>query len=143
MRSAGRVALIACALLAAGCGDASYRGSWEVVGYKRPTVSALGNLEANTMLGTALAVTASTATVGQDTCVIGDAKRQTLAVRDLEMAYDLSSGELGLPQEMVEMLDLECSEGKLEFGQQLIRVGRDTLMTPWGGIFLLLAKRPS
>jgi hypothetical protein len=143
MTRAARVALLASVLCAAACGDSSYRGSWEVVGYKRPTVSMLGDLEARAVLGARLEVTEASATLGDDTCVIGDSQRQTLAVRDLEMAYDLTRGELGLEQEMVEMVDLQCSEGRLDFGQQLIRVGRDSLMTPWDGIFLLLEKRPS
>jgi hypothetical protein len=141
-------ALAACALAAsagaaAACSDSSYRGSWEVVDYRRPSVSMLGDLEAQAVLGAVLDVTASRATLGQDTCVIEETTRQTLAVRDLEMAYDLARGELGLTEEMVEMVDIRCGEGQLDFGQQLIRVGADSLMTPWGGIFLLLRKRPS
>jgi hypothetical protein len=138
-----RAAVLAGALVAAGCGDASPRGTWEVVGYRRPAVSALGDLEAGMRLGDTLRVTAETATLGDRTCVIAETARQSLAVRDLEMAYDLSRGELGLSQERVDVVDLACSEGQLEYGQQLIRIGRDSLLTPWAGIFLLLEKRPS
>jgi hypothetical protein len=141
--TAPRALLLACALACAACGDANYRGKWEVVGYRRPTVSMLGELEAQTRLGDTLVVTKSTATLGPDTCAIEKAARQTLTVRNLEMAYDLTRGELGLPQESVELLDITCSEGQLEYGQQLIRVGADSLMAPWDGIFLILEKRRS
>jgi hypothetical protein len=134
---------LTCALLASACGDASLRGSWAVVGYKRPVVSALGDLEAQMRLGDTLHVSASEATLGDRTCVIDGTARQSLAVRDLEMAYDLSRGELGLTQERVEVVDLECGEGGLDYGEQLIRVGRDSLLTPWDGIFLLLEKARS
>jgi hypothetical protein len=143
MRTLVYAALLAASLGAAACGDASYRGSWEVVGYRRPAVSMLGDLEAQSTLGATLELTEATATLADDTCVIGEARRQTLAVRNLEMAYDVARGELGLPDEMVEMMDLVCTEGQLDFGQQLIKVGRDSLMTPWDGIFLILEKRPS
>ena len=143
MRRALRVAVLASAALAAACGDSTYRGTWEVVGYKRPTISVLGDMEAQTALGQTLEVTKSTATQGDDTCVIRESQRQTLATRDLEMAYDLTRGELGLSQEMVEMVDIACSEGQLDFGQQLIRIGADSVMAPWEGIFLILEKRRS
>ena len=143
MRRALRGTAVGLVLLAVACGDSTYRGRWEVVGYKRPTISPLGDLEAQVALGRTLEVTKSTATQGEDTCAIREAQRQTLATRDLEMAYDLSRGELGLSQEMVEMVDIVCSEGRLDFGQQLIRIGADSLMAPWEGIFLILEKRPS
>jgi hypothetical protein len=129
------------ALLAAACADASLRGTWEVVGFKRASVSALGDLEAGMRLGDTLRLTAEAATLGEQTCVIAETVRQSLAVRELEMAYDLSRGELGLARERVEVVDLECSDGQLDYGQQLIRIGRDSLLTPWDGIFLLLEKR--
>jgi hypothetical protein len=130
------------ALLAGACGDASVRGTWEVVGFRRAAVSALGDLEAGMRLGDTLRVTADAATLGEQTCVIAETARQSLAVRELEMAYDLSRGELGLAQERVEVVDLECSDGRLDYGEQLVRIGRDSLLTPWAGIFLLLEKRP-
>jgi hypothetical protein len=137
------VAVLAGVACLTACGDAAYRGSWEVVDYRRPAVSILGDLEAQTMLGATLELTGSRATLGPDSCAIAETQRQTLGVRDLEMAYDLARGELGLGDGDVEMLDIACSEGELEFGQQLIRVAPDTLLAPWGGIFLLLEKRPS
>jgi hypothetical protein len=129
------------AVLASACGDASYRGSWEVVGYKRPAVSVLGDIEARGPLGVTLEVGKEAATLAGDSCVIGSAQRQTLTVRNLEMAFDLSRGELGIPQESVEMMDLQCTTGQLEFGQQLIRIAPDSVLTPWRGVFLVLEKR--
>lgn len=129
------------ALAASACGDASYRGSWEVVGYKRPAVSVLGDIEAQGPVGVTLEIGKETATLAGDTCVIGSAQRQTLTVRSLEMAFDLSRGELGIPQESVEMMDLQCATGQLDFGQQLIRVAPDSVLTPWRGVFLVLEKR--
>jgi hypothetical protein len=126
---------------ASGCGDASYRGSWEVVGYERPAVSIIGDLEAQHALGVTFELSKDSAAVGGLGCPIGELRRQTLSVRSVEMAYDLARGELGLPQETVEMVDVTCTEGELDFGQQLIRIAPDSLLTPWRGIFLVLAKR--
>ena len=134
---------LACALAAAACGEGGYRGSWEVVGYRRPAVSIIGDLEAQTMLGATLELTRETATTGDQVCTIAEDQRQTLGVRSIEMAYDLARGELGLEEENVEMFSIECAEGGVEFGKELIRVGRDSLLTPWDGIFLLLEKRRS
>lgn len=130
-------------LLASACGEAPYRGEWEVVDYRRPGVSVLGDLEAQARLGSRLVIGPDSASLDGQSCAIGEFSRQTLAVRSLEMAYDLSSGELRLPQESVEVVDLECVSGGLDFGERLIRPGRDTLLAPWEGIFLLLERRDS
>jgi hypothetical protein len=133
------------ALACAGCGDQAYRGTWQVVGYKRPGMSPLGDPEAQLWAGTTYDLSADRAVVtgmvrGADTCQVAKAQRQTLSVFDVEMTYDLTKGELGLGDRDVEQLDIQCKAGGLPWGEQLIRLSPDSLLTPWNGIFLVLGK---
>jgi hypothetical protein len=134
-----------CAACVAACGDQAYRGSWEVVGYKRPSMSPLGDPEAQLWAGTKYDLSADRAIVtglvrGADTCEVGKAQRQTLSVFDVEMTYDLTKGELGLGNPDVDLLDIQCKAGGLPWGQNLIRVSPDSLLAPWNGIFLVLGR---
>ena len=129
------------ALLLAGCGDGAYRGRWEVVGFRRPQLSVLGDPEAQFWLGAPFELTAERATVGSDTCEVAKAQRQTLSVFDVEMAYNLGKGELGVAGPDVEELDIECRAGDLPWGTTLIKVAPDSLYAPWSGIFLVLQRQ--
>lgn len=132
--------LAAAALGVTACGDAAYRGNWEVVGYHRPNLSMLGDAEAQAWLGSRFELSAKVAAVGADTCRIADARRQTLSVLDIEMTYSLAKGDLGLDEESVDALDLQCSAGGIPWGQQLIKIRGDTLLAPWADIFLKLGR---
>jgi hypothetical protein len=133
-RRAAALVLAGAALCAAACGEGAYRGTWEVVDYRRPATSVLGELDARSRLGDTLVVGADTAAVAGERCVVADAMRQTLTVRELEMAHEVARGELGVAGETVEVLELRCGEGGLPYGEELIRIGRDSLL-------LLLEKR--
>jgi hypothetical protein len=140
-----RTLVLLAALACAACGDQAYRGTWQVVGYKRPQMSPLGDPEAQLWMGTTYDLAADRAVVtgvarGADTCQVAKAQRQTLSAFDVEMTYDLTRGELGLGDRDLELLDLECKAGGLPWGEQLIRVGPDSLLTPWNGVFLVLGK---
>lgn len=138
-----RAAVAAAAVaLTAGCvGDQSYRGEWEVVGYKRPQLSVLGDPEAQLWLGTTYDLTSRQAIVAGDSCEVAKAQRQTLSVFNVEMAFNLTKGELGIDEPDVEMLDIQCSAGGLPWGEHLIRLAPDSLYAPWQGIFLLLQRK--
>ena len=136
-----RLATLATCLALAACGDPGLAGSWEVVDFKRPGISAMGDAEASLWLGRTLEVTDSTAAMAGDLCAVARITRESLAVRSVEMAFNVMAGDLGIAKERVDLLEIECARGDLGAGKRLIQLAPDSMMTYWDGVFFVLARR--
>ena len=133
-------ALAAMALSLSAC-EPDLTGRWEVVDFRRPGISAMGDQEAALWLGQTLEVTDSTATMGDHACTLADVTRETLPVRSVEMGFNVLAGDLGIAKERVDLYELVCIDGDLTAGSQLIRLARDSALTYWDGVFFLMVRR--
>jgi hypothetical protein len=136
-----RIAALAACVGATACADPKLDGTWEVVEFKRPGISAMGDLDAALWLGRTLVVTDSTATMAGERCAVARVTRETLPVRSIEMGFNVMAGDLGIAKERTDLLEIECARGDLGAGKRLIRLAPDTLMTWWDGVFFVLARR--
>lgn len=136
-----RWAALAAVTLSLSACEPPLEGTWEIVAFRRPGISAMGDQEASLWLGRTLVVTDSTATMGADTCAVADVTRETLPVRSIEMGFNAMPGDLGIAKERVDLFEIVCGQGFLTAGQQIIRLARDSVLTPWDGVFFLMVRR--
>jgi hypothetical protein len=119
-------------------------GTWAIVGYHMPGISAASVEEAESRDGETLVLTVSRAVASNDVCEAATySTRSVTADEYLAGEYKLEPGSLKpvAGRERLRLVEIACDGMPwIGFGALLIEVDANRVLTPWDGVFYELER---
>lgn len=136
--------LMLTAVLLCGCSNKPwYQGQWTVNGFSFGAVSALSEDEAKSWLGKTVMYATTTATFEEAVCEHASYNITELTAQTFSQEYRTTLSALGIKDDTVKMLQVNCADGMVFPGSTLLQVNDTTAYLPWDGVFFKLEKTSS
>lgn len=131
--------LLALILILGACGrqdeDTRHHGVWGVDNFSAPDSATMSPEEAERMLGARGVYTRHIARFQDMQCLKPSYQHQSLDAAMFMEGFGVEPGQVGLPDDDINHIEITCHDHPLERGNTLFVKDEDTLMTVWEGVF--------
>jgi hypothetical protein len=136
--------LLSCSFLFAACGQAHkvpwIGGTWMVIGYQAPGISAMGRDEASGWIGKVAEYTNTQASFDGNQCA--SPAYQAHAMRSDEFYSEFRVAPESLGKGPINLIEVYCGGSAwVNPGGKLVRIGEDRLFLFWDGVFFQLQQQ--
>lgn len=120
----------------------AFYGTWTIIEYKTPGISAMNPNEINAWMGNDIHYSKSTATLLAESCQSPTYTKKLISSQEFQTVFHFEPSLLNYTGEKIETINILCADhGWITPGSSLIWLGREQLYLLWDGVFFRLQKQ--